>query len=205
LAGYRELPNRTVTAYFGKNIVIRFEFDRAGWRRIALSPELRRATTDIVRNRAMPYAKSISPYDERNRTRPHYRDQFMVVQGFAEINDLRRVATRLFNVSDHATEVEFLNSGRKGGPLRRTISYLIHESVIEHLLKNHERAQKAKPFDKEAHPRGARGRFVPRRSAVKPDPAEERVYERNRRLTESNDPDFIAWKAEMRRRNQRPL
>lgn len=161
--GYREMPNRRVMAYFGKTIVIEFEFDRDGWRKIAISPELRRATTAVVRDRALPYAKSISPYDKRNRTRPHYRDSFIITQGFDIINELRRVATRLFNISDHATEVEFLNSGKTGGPLRRTISYLIHESVIEELLRNHELAAKKKEFNPKAHPRGARGRFIPKR------------------------------------------
>lgn len=163
--GYREMRNRKVVAYAGPYLIIEFEMDRAGWRKIAVSPDLRDATTAVVRDRALPYAKQISPYDPRNRGTPHYRDSFVVRQGYDTINELRRVSTRLFNVSDHATEVEFLNDGKQGGPLRRTISYLIHESVLEGLLKGFEDRdrQQRNAFKPEQHPRGARGRFIPRR------------------------------------------
>lgn len=160
---FTSMANRKITAYRGKNITIELEMDRAGFRKIAVGPVIRAATTSAVQERALPFAKSISPYDPKSPG-PHYRDSFRVTQGFETIAGLRRVATRLHNVSDHSTEVEWKNGSRV---LTRTLAHLNQDSILSEILGDLERSQKSKArqgkFDPAQHPRGTRGRFVPRR------------------------------------------
>lgn len=156
---YSSMGNRKITAYRGKNITIELEMDRAGIRKIAVSPELRAATTSVVTGRALPYAKSISPYDP-NSPGPHYVDSFRITQGYEVIAGLRRVATRLHNISDHSTEVEWKNGTRV---LSRTLAHLNQDSILAEILADFEKVSKKQAFNSDQHPRGARGRFVPRR------------------------------------------
>lgn len=167
MAGYREMRDRKVMAYYGRNLVLEFQLSREGFRKIAMSDDLREATTAVVRDRALPYARQISPYDPSNKSKPHYRDSFVIRQSSITINDLRRVSSRLFNVSDHATLVEFVNTGSHGGPLRRTVSYLIHESVLAEILAGVEANERRAAVARQ--PRNRQGRFVPVRSADVPE------------------------------------
>lgn len=123
-------------SYTGRHVIVDFKLDVAGIAKCAMGPELRKGVTDIAENRALPYAKSISPRSKRrskdgravdSKGRPHYQDSFKVKTGNVVINQMRRVAARLWNVSPQAVVVEFGNS-RNGGighrVLGRTINYL---------------------------------------------------------------------------------
>lgn len=156
------MANRKVKAYHGRFVRIDFELDRDGIRKLAVGKELREATTAVVRRRALPYAVSISPYDSESKG-PHYRDSFRIKQGYVTIAGLRRVATRLHNVSDHSTIVEWHNGSRVLG---RTLAFLNHESVLAHVMQMVEesakKAARRAQFDAGQHPRNARGQFRPK-------------------------------------------
>lgn len=113
-------------AYLGKNVKVDFQLDVAGIARIAMRKELKDAVHDIAENRAMPYAVRISPRSNvKWASHEHYQDQFKVVDGTAVINQMRRVAARLWNFSDHAIIVEFGNkAGKRHRVLGRTLNYL---------------------------------------------------------------------------------
>lgn len=180
-SGDSELGNRKVRAYTGKNLVIDFEMDREGFRKIAVSDHVRDAITRVVRERALPYAMAISPYDSKSKG-PHYRDSFVIRQGFETVAGLRRAATRLFNTSAHSVEVEWINGAHVLG---RTLSYLLQESIIADLERTHTRKFNRK-FKPEQHPRGAKGRFIPKRDTSPAQTPEQkaRQAEIRRRLTE---------------------
>lgn len=160
MANYGSMGNRRYTVYRGNNLTVEFEMDRKGIAKCAVGKELRAATTSTVVDRALPYAKSISPYNPNSKG-PHYRDSFRVTQGFRTIAHMRRVETRLHNVSKHSTEVEWKNESRV---LTRTLGYLNHDSILAELARDAARVARQQKFNPALHPRGARGRFVPRRT-----------------------------------------
>ena len=159
---YAGMANRKVKAYHGRFIRIDFELDRSGIRKVAAGKDMRDATTAVVKGRALPYAVSISPYDEKSKG-PHYRDSFRITQGYVTIAQLRRVATRLHNISPHSTAVEWHNGSRVLG---RTLAFLNHDSVLAEIVRAAERAGKRAArralFESGDHPRDARGRFTPK-------------------------------------------
>jgi hypothetical protein len=97
-------------AFTGRYVIVDFLPDWAGIARCAVGPELKAACTDIAELRAKPYAIRISPRSRNNTPgHRHYQDSFTVKTGTTVINDMRRVAARLWNMSDHAVIVEFGN------------------------------------------------------------------------------------------------
>lgn len=160
MVSFESMSNRRVTAYRGKNLTIDLQMDRAGIAKVAVGKELRQACTSVVRDRALPYAVSISPYDPKSPG-PHYRDQFRITQTTVAIAGLRRVAVRLFNISDHSTAVEWKNGDRVLG---RTIGFLLHQSIIDDVLARAAAAERRRinqaRFNPAEHPRDRRGRFA---------------------------------------------
>jgi hypothetical protein len=168
--GYRELPDRKLLAYKSSRLTAHSELTRAGVRRIAMSARLKEIVTSIAKERAMPYAISISP--RSNQRHRHYQDSFMVDTTAMQIKDLIRVAARLWNTSDHAAAVEWRYQYRVLG---RTLAYLNHASILFHSNQTLNRIRKQRPgrmiapnrdrpgFNSDLHPRGAKGRFIPNR------------------------------------------
>lgn len=155
--GATNLPNRRQRVYTGRYITIDFELNRAGIAKIAVGNELRDAVHSVAEHRAKPYAIGISPRSDRKHK--HYADSFQVRNGYTTIAGMRRVTARLWNTSDHSVEVEFINGSRILG---KTLAYLNHDSVLAALAKQFEASARAKKFNPAQHPRGARGRFIPR-------------------------------------------
>lgn len=122
-------------AYTGKNVRVDFQLDVAGIAKIAMRRELLDACMDIAENRAMPYAIRISPRSNVHwPSHRHYQDQFTVKAGSTVINQMRRAAARLWNMSDHAIIVEFGNRATSGNGYRvlgRTLNYLNGPTVGE--------------------------------------------------------------------------
>lgn len=116
------VPRRPV--YFGRNVVVEFEMDYAGMRRVAVGAELKTACYLIAR-KAQPYAEAIAPRDSGDFAR-----SFDVNMGHAWVAGMRRVAARLLNTDPGAAAIEF---GYKppGRPpvaghhtLRRTLAHI---------------------------------------------------------------------------------
>lgn len=157
--GGTRLGGRRTTVYVSPRMLVEFEMDRRGIARVAVGDELREACHSTVVQRAMPYAISISPRGDTL----DYVSSWRAIDTFEVIAGLRRVACRLFNGSDHAAAVEWVSKrgfGRGYHVLGRTLAHLNSTSPLAL-----ERAARAAGFDAQLHPRGARGRFIPRASA----------------------------------------
>lgn len=109
--------------YSSPNIIVRFTLDRKGFRQIAVGPALRESCHRFVTTVALPYAVRVSPRSKRRKDpeNPHYQDSFRVQDVITGVGPdefvgkppMRRVGTRLLNVSPHAIIVE-----RGPGPFR---------------------------------------------------------------------------------------
>ncbi len=127
MAGLDRRPRRV-----GRFVIVKFKLDRRGVQAIAMSGPVRGAVMDVARNRALPYAISISPRSDRTDHR-HYQDSFVVVPAFSGLAPeaigrppMLRVAARLINISPHAAAVEFGKKGRRGQRiLGRTVDHLM--------------------------------------------------------------------------------
>lgn len=116
---------RRRTVYRGRHCKVDFELDRKGIAAIAMSDELLDAVTEVVTDRALPYAISVSPRSTREHK--HFQDSFAVIAGTEVWARMRRVASRLWNLSEHAAAVEFGNKhtgGRGHHVLRQTLDHL---------------------------------------------------------------------------------
>ncbi len=113
--------------YRGRNLTVYFDLDRKGMARVAVGEELKAAVTEVVAERALPYARSSSPRSNRNHL--HYADAFVVDNtSTVVLVGLRRVAARLVNTSGHAAAVEWGNAktrGRGHHVLRQTLEHLV--------------------------------------------------------------------------------
>jgi hypothetical protein len=153
--GGTSLGGRKHVVYVSERMVCEFEMDRDGIARVAVGSELKEAVHHLVERKAMPFAVSISPI---GRTRD-YVSSWRVIDTYAVIAGMRRVACRLFNGSAHAASVEWVSKRGNGHGyhvLGKTLAYLNSTSPVGLAAA----ARKAR-FDPGAHPRGARGRFVP--------------------------------------------
>lgn len=115
------------TVYRGVNCTVDFEMDPKGIAKIAMGGELKDAVRSIAETKALPYAKSISPRSRRNEPgHIHYQDAFVVTPGSTVINQMRRVAARLWNMSPHAAAVEWGNAKNPDGRriLAKTLTHL---------------------------------------------------------------------------------
>lgn len=152
-SGSTDLRSRRVTAYASPRLIVEFEMDRRGISRIAVGGELRDACRSTVVHRAMPFAIQNSPRGDTLEYVSSWRAQ----DTYAVIAGMRRVATKLINVSDHAAAVEW---GRGGSArvLGKTLAHLNATSPM-----GLARAARAAKWNPDLHPRGERGRFSPRR------------------------------------------
>jgi hypothetical protein len=141
-----------VTVYRGQHVTVDFQPDWPGIARCAQGPELKEACTSIAEHRAKPYAIRISPRSNDNRPgHQHYQDSFVVKTGTTVINEMRRVAARLWNMSDHAVIVEFGNGAVPAyRVLGRTLNYLngpiagvLQSEVLDAYRENRRRAGRA--------------------------------------------------------------
>lgn len=121
--------------YHGLHVKVRFDMDRAGIRRLAISPEIQAITLDVVTRKALPYAVSISPRSQRrvgDEHHRHYQDSFVVQPIRTGLPPeaigrppMRRAGARLANVARHAAVVEFGKRGQRAHHvLRRTLEHL---------------------------------------------------------------------------------
>lgn len=152
-SGSTDLRNRRVTAYTSPRLIVEFEMDRRGISRIAVGDDLRGACRSAVVQRAMPFAIQKSPRGDTLEYVSSWRAQ----DTYAVIAGMRRVATKLINVSGHAAAVEW---GRGGSArvLGRTLAHL-NATSPDGLARAARRAR----WDPDLHPRGERGRFASRR------------------------------------------
>lgn len=91
----------------GRHVTVHFKLDWNGIAQCAMGKDLRRSVRDLVRDKAMPYAISISPRSDATHT--HYQDSFTVVMSTVTIRGLTRVAAQLYNIAPHAAAVEWGN------------------------------------------------------------------------------------------------
>ncbi len=157
--GGTQFGGRRTTVYVSPRMLVQFEMDRAGIARVAVGQELRDAVHDCVVQRAMPYAISISPHGDTL----DYVSSWRAIDTYEVIAGMRRAACRLFNGSGHAAAVEWVSRrgfGRGYAVLGRTLAHLNSTSPM-----GLEKAARAAKFDPQLHPRGPRGRFVPKASA----------------------------------------
>lgn len=152
MSGFEHMRDRRVRAYTGTHLTVDFEMNRAGIRRIALGPALAAATRSAVVHRGMPYAIQNSPRGETL----DYVSSWRAQDTHVTFNGMRRVATKLINVSAHAAAVEWGRGGR-AGVLRKTLAHLNATSPI-----GLERAARRAKWNPDLHPRGAAGRFAPK-------------------------------------------
>ncbi len=119
--------------YTGRHVRVDFQMNPEEIARCAVGPDLRDACHDVVVNRALPYAMSISPVSLRfDLDHVHYIDSFQVedvLTGVAPESignpPMLRVGTRLLNVARHAAVVEFGRAGSRGHRvLGRTLDHL---------------------------------------------------------------------------------
>lgn len=121
--------------YRSPNMIVRFKLDRGGIRKCAVGPELRASCHEFVTTVALPYAMRIAPRSRRvaDPEKPHYQDSFRVQdvitgKGPEEIvgdPPMRRVGTRLLNVSPHAIIVEVGPGPRRGARvLGKTLNHI---------------------------------------------------------------------------------
>lgn len=157
MSGFEHMQNRRVRVHTGTQLTVDFEMDRRGIRKIAMGLPLAEATRSAVVHRAMPYAIQISPRGETLDYVSSWRAQDTQIV----INGMRRVATKLVNVSDHAAAVEWGRGGR-AGVLRRTLAHLNSTSPI-----GLEQAARRARWNPDLHPRGAGGRFRPKQQAMR--------------------------------------
>lgn len=143
------MANQGTVVYFSNTMVIRYKPDRNSIARCAVGNELKAEVRYIAKQVAQPYAESISPVrsdtDRRFRRRSdgsrgaeippgeykrsfRTRVEYVVIVGHHEGQSypMRRVACRLYNFSDHSTEVEWgtRRGGRAYHVLGRTLSHL---------------------------------------------------------------------------------
>jgi hypothetical protein len=113
-------PASAREVYRSRTMVVFFDMDRQGIRRIAVGPELRAACLAVV-NAARPYAESISPVETGQ-----YARSFSIAMGHTWVAAMRRVAARLVNTDPAAAAIEFGTS--HGGPahrvLQRTLAHI---------------------------------------------------------------------------------
>lgn len=157
--GGTQLGGRRTTVYVSPRMAVQFELDRRGMARVAVGRELRAATHSLVVQDAMPYAISISPHGDTL----DYVSSWDAIDTYEVIAGLRRVACRLFNGSAHAAAVEWVSPRGYGHGYRVLGQTLDHLNSTSPLAV--ERQARAARFDPQLHPRGARGRFIPKASA----------------------------------------
>jgi hypothetical protein len=156
--GPTDLRNRRNTAYASPRMVVQFEMDRGGIRRIAVGGALRDAVHNLVVQRAMPYAIQISP---RGATL-EYVSSWSAVDGYTIIAGMRRVACKLLNSAGHAAAVEWGRGGHQE-ILGRTLAHLNGTSpqgLVDAAAKTVRQSH-----NPDLHPRGPGGRFIRLRSA----------------------------------------
>lgn len=171
--GPTALSRRGTTVYASPRMVVQFELDRAGMRKIMVGRELAAATHSAVVGRAMPFAIQISPRDTLEYVSSwRASDTHMVIAG------MRRVATKLVNVAPHAAAVEWGRGGRQA-VLKRTLAHLNSTSPIG-LEKAARSARARKAYNPDLHPRGAGGRFLPKQRTIR-DVVSQEVKHRTRR------------------------
>lgn len=155
-SGATDLRNRRVTVHSSPSLIVEFELDRRGISRIAVGSELGDACHSAVVNRAMPFAIRNSPRGDTL----DYVSSWRASDGFAVIAGMRRVATKLINVSEHAAAVEWVSKRGRGHGHRvlgRTLAHLNATSP-----QGLARAARAAKWDPDLHPRGTGGRFAPK-------------------------------------------
>lgn len=113
------------TVYRGRRVKLDVAIRLDGWRRIAVSPKMREATTRVVEDRALPYAVSISPVDQGTYARSWGVAQGFEWAGHAPLPPMRRVSTQLANSAFHAVIVEVGREGKNAfRVLQKTLEYL---------------------------------------------------------------------------------
>ncbi len=108
---------REVWANADRSLVLDFQMDRAGIRRIALRGELRTACARIAA-RGLPYAVAISP-----RRTGAFSKSFEIMFGHTWVAGMRRVAVRLANTDPGAAAIEFGSHHERVNRFGRDISY----------------------------------------------------------------------------------
>jgi hypothetical protein len=151
-SGITDLKNRRQTVYASPRLIVTFEMDRTGIRKIAVGEALKAAVHSAVVQRAMPFAIQISPHGDTLE----YVSSWRAVDGFTVIAGMRRAACNLLNTSGHAAAVEW---GRGGNQriLGRTLAHLNGTSPIG--LEQAARKAARSPFNPQLHPRGPSGRY----------------------------------------------
>lgn len=156
--GATSMGGRRTTVHASPRLVVQFEMDRSGMRKIMVGRELADATHSVVVGRAMPFAIQISPRDTLE-----YVSSWRASDTHVVIAGMRRVATKLVNIAPHAAAVEWGRGGRQA-VLGRTLAHLNSTSPIG-LEKAARSARARKAFNPDLHPRGAGGRFLPKQSS----------------------------------------
>jgi hypothetical protein len=165
-----DLGDRRVTVYRGRGVKVDFAMSRAGIRKIAMGPELLGSCRSVIVDRAMPYAIRNSPRGRLGDADgdPPFVTQWRVSEGSTVLVGLRRVSVKLINVSPHAAAVEFINPktgrGHGYGILAKTLAHLHGEA--SGVAGTRARKRATAPFVPEQHPRGPRGRFIPKRATT---------------------------------------
>ena len=122
---------RGKVVYRSRNVKVEFKLNRKGIAACALGPELRASCNRVVRERALPFAVSISPRSDDDHQ--HYADSWEVddiVTGVSPESigrpPMLRVGTRLVNQVRHAAAVEWGNARHPRGHhvLQRTLDHL---------------------------------------------------------------------------------
>lgn len=161
-----DMRNRRLTVYTSRRLIVQFEMDRPGMARVAVGRELKDATRQIIRERAMPYAISISPVGQRDDDqggKPRYIESFRIAEGHTVIAGMRRVAAKLVNVAPHAAAVEFLGTNPHAsgyGVLGKTLDHLNSHGGAG--VGGRGKGRPRAPWRQELHPRGPGGRFIPK-------------------------------------------
>lgn len=172
--GNTDLPDRRVTVRRGRGVRVEFAMNRAGIRKIALGPELLASCRSVVVRRAMPFAIRNSPRGRRDEADlgAAFVASWRVSEGTAFLVGMKRVAVKLINVAPHAAAVEFINPetgrGHGYGVLARTLAHLHAESGGVAAVRE-KRKRAAGTWKPDLHPRGPKGRFVPKDPAATPE------------------------------------
>ncbi len=102
--------------YRGVHCTVHFDLDRDGIRKLAVSEQMGGASRDWIVNKAIPFAKGISPRSSKD-DKKHYQDSFEIEKVFVGMppSDLiigkpfpmMRAAHRMLNTAPYAVAVEY--------------------------------------------------------------------------------------------------
>lgn len=121
-SGPTDVRNRRTTVYRSPRMTVEFELNRQGIARVAMSDPVHDACRSVAINEAVPFAIQNSPHDTGD-----YISSFHVRRGEAVIAGMRRAVANVWNLSDHASRVEYAPTRRYPAGRRvlgRTLEHL---------------------------------------------------------------------------------